>query len=297
MTESHAIVFGTPDGVELAGNLFTPDELDAVRAGIVLTGPFTGVKEQVVATYAAGLAQRGFTCLAFDHRNFGASGGQPRQHEDPGGKITDLTAAVTHLLGRGDIDRVGCLGICLGGGYAIRFAAFDPRVSALVTVAGAYNDPRAMRDGIGPDGYRRTLNDLAEADPAGTQLIAAVAPAGEAAMPGPEPYEYYGTERGSTPRWRNQVTRASIRQLLTFDAMIGADFVSPTPTRIIHGTHDDYCPPSGAQAAYARLGEPRDLVWIDTTNHIDLYDRAQYVQQALDSAADWFSRHLASDTG
>lgn len=183
-------------------------------------------------------------------------------------------------------------------GYALRFTAFDPRVTALVTVAGAYNSPEAMRDGLGPAAYRRTLLDLAAAEQPGAEglpSLPAVAEDGEAAMPGAEPFAYYGTERGRVPGWRNQVTRASIRQLLTFDAAIGADFVSPTPVRIIHGTRDDYCSPDAARATYDRIGEPRDLRWIQTTNHIDLYDQPEYVEPALDACAAWYDEHLVPE--
>jgi uncharacterized protein len=61
---------------------------------VVLTGPFSGVKEQVVGTYAARLRERGITTLAFDHRGFGESGGR-RAHEDSQGKLSDLRAAVS----------------------------------------------------------------------------------------------------------------------------------------------------------------------------------------------------------
>ena len=60
--------------------------------GIVLTGPFTGVKEQVVSVYARRLADAGLATLVFDHRNFGASGGEPRQHEDSAGKLRTCAA-------------------------------------------------------------------------------------------------------------------------------------------------------------------------------------------------------------
>ena len=63
--------------------------------GLVFTGPFTGVRDQVTGLYADRLAAAGFTTLAFDHRNFGESGGQPRRHEDPQGKLADLRAAVS----------------------------------------------------------------------------------------------------------------------------------------------------------------------------------------------------------
>ena len=69
--------------------------------------------------------------------------------------------------------------------------------------------------------------------------------------------------------------------------------MSGTPVRIIHGTRDDYCSPEGAKAVYDRLDGPRDLVWLETTNHIDLYDQPAYVEPALDLCAEWFTRHLS----
>jgi fermentation-respiration switch protein FrsA (DUF1100 family) len=63
----------TADGLTLVGNLAVA--ADGAPA-VVLTGPFTGVKEQVVGTYAARLHERGLTTLAFDHRGFGESEGR-----------------------------------------------------------------------------------------------------------------------------------------------------------------------------------------------------------------------------
>lgn len=78
------------------------------RPAVALTGPFTGVKEQVVGTYAERLAQAGFVTLGFDHRDF-------------------------VLAGRSEVDpaRIGVVGVCLGGGYAVRAATADSRVKAV----------------------------------------------------------------------------------------------------------------------------------------------------------------------
>ena len=171
----------------------------------MLTGPFTGVKEQVVSVYARGLADGGIAALVFDHRNFGASGGEPRQHEDAAGKLADLRAATSALAAHPAIDagRLGCVGVCLGGGYALRHSAFDPRIRAAAFVAAAFNDPRVMRAGMGDDGYRDQLRVFAAVEQRqfGTGEIAYL-PAvdgdgGAAAMPGREPWEYYGTERSA----------------------------------------------------------------------------------------------------
>jgi|SRR5215471_6789489 len=67
-------------GDRLVGNLFFP-RLQPIAA-IVATGPLTSVKEQAAGAYARALAERGFAALAFDHRYFGESDGQPRQFEN-----------------------------------------------------------------------------------------------------------------------------------------------------------------------------------------------------------------------
>src|SRR5215470_4587319 len=223
------------DGIRLVGDLRMPSDRGRAAA-LVFTGPFTGVRDQVTGLYAERLAAAGYVTLAFDHRGFGESGGQPRRHEDPQGKLADLRAAVSFLRMREEVDaeRIGAVGICLGGGYALKFAAFDPRVRAFAGIAGGYNTPYAMRAGMGSDGYRQTLASFIAAAQAHDQggavdYMPAVAAEGEAAMPGLEPFAYYGTDRGSSAHWQNSVTRTSVRELLTLDTMIGADFLAPTP--------------------------------------------------------------------
>lgn len=286
------------DGITLVGDLRVPPA-GGRAPGLVFTGPFTGVRDQVTGLYAERLAAAGYVTLAIDHRNFGESAGQPRRHEDPQGKLADLRAAVSFLRTRPEADpgRIGAVGICLGGGYALKFAAFDPRVKVFAGIAGAYNTPYAMRSGMGADGYRAALASFAAAaeehDQGGeVQYIPAVAADGGAAMPGEEPFAYYATGRGASAHWQNSVTRASVRELVTIDNMAGADFLSPTPGLIVHGVQDAYCSPDGAREAYERMGEPKHIVWLDATRHTDLYDNEPYVTQAIAAVTAFFAEHL-----
>jgi fermentation-respiration switch protein FrsA (DUF1100 family) len=267
----------------------------------VLTGPFTGVKEQVVSVYARRLADHGLATLVFDHRNFGASGGEPRQHEDSAGKLADLRGATSALAAQPSVDaaRLGCVGICLGGGYALRHSAFDPRIRAVAFVAAAYNDPRAMREGMGADAYTEQMRvfsavEQRQFDTGEIEYIPAVdRDGGPAAMPGREPWDYYGTSRSAAPGWTNRVTRLSIRELLTFDAAIGADFLAGTPALFIHGRRDDFCSPGAAEAIYQRAQTAdKEFVWLDTTNHIDLYDNPTYVDPAAARLTGWLTERL-----
>jgi fermentation-respiration switch protein FrsA (DUF1100 family) len=269
--------------------------------GVVLTGPLTGVKEQVVAVYARRLADSGLATLVFDHRNFGASGGEPRQHEDSAGKLADLRSATSALAAQPAVDagRLGCVGICLGGGYALRHSAFDPRIRAAAFVAAAFNDPRAMRGGMGDDAYREQMRAFSEVEQrqfetGEVEYIPAVDPdGGPAAMPGREPWDYYGTERSAAPGWANRVTRLSLRELLTFDAAIGADFLGGTPALFIHGRRDGFCSPAAAEDIYRRAQTAdKEFVWLATTNHIDLYDNPAYVDPAAARLSDWLTERL-----
>jgi len=288
----------TAGGVTLFGDL----RLSAgpgPHPGVVLTGPFTGTRDQVTGLYAARLTDAGYATLAFDHRNWGESGGEPRNHEDAQGKLEDLRAAVSLLRSRPEVDgdRIGALGICLGGGYALRFAAFDPRVKAFAGVAGAYNNPYGMRAGMSPSEYQEALASFAEVlerqDGGGeVEYLPAVAEEGEAAMPGDEPFAYYGTSRGASEHWRNEVTRASIRELITVDNMMGADFLSPKPGLIVHGVVDRLCSPEGAEEAYRRMDDPKRIVWLDARSHIDLYDTEPHVTRAVEAVTAFFGEHL-----
>ena len=270
------------DGIKLVGNLDVATDAPAV----VLTGPFTGVKEQVVGTYARLLRERGVTTLAFDHRGFGESGGR-RAHEDSQGKLADLRAAVSLLAEVAGTERIGVVGVCLGGGYAVKAAATDPRLKAVVGIAGAYNSP--VRFSAGP-GYRQAVTSFIDRY---DEELPAVAPnQGNAAMAGDEPYAYYGTDRAKAEHWENRVTYGSLHSLMTLDALGAAPLLAETPLLIVHGRRDDYCSPELAEAVHADATGPKEIHWLDTAQHIDLYDVEPYVTQAADAAAEFLHRRL-----
>ena len=294
----------TSAGMKLAGDLRVPDEspfeADGKLPALTLTGPLTGVKDQVVGNYGSRLADEGFVTLAFDHRNFGDSEGEPRQHEDPAGKLADLRDAVGYLAARPEVDpdRIAVVGVCLGGGYAVRAGAFDPRVRAIAGVGGAYNSPHRLKGMVGAEGYRGLLgaaSENLERERTGGELayVPAVASDGPALMPGQEPFDYYGTERGRSAVWENRMTVDSRYQLLTLDALSAAELLDETPFLVVHGTVDTYCTPEGAQAVFDRATGPKVIEWIETTNHIDIYDRPELVGPAVTRVAKFLGEQLA----
>jgi len=287
------------DGLELVGELYLPD--GAPHRAVVLTGPFSSVKEQVTGDYAQRLAEHGFAALAFDHRGWGDSEGQPRNHEAAERKVSDLRDAVSFLATRPEIDgdRIAVCGICLGAVYATQLTAFDPRVKALALIGGSYNDPHVLRERFGgPTGYRELMAQFGaiaqrQFETGEIEYWPAINPEGmPAGLPGPEPAEYYGTARGARPQWENRCTALSVKEELTVSVAPALSMLSPTPVLIVHGRGDEAVPPQDAQAAFDAVEEPKRLVWVDATNHVDIYDTHELVNAATDAAAEWFDRHL-----
>lgn len=280
----------TSDGIHLVGEFRAP-ATDRPAPAVAVTGPFAGVKDQVTGLYADRLTRAGFATLAFDHRGFGESGGR-RGHEDSQGKLADLRAAVSGLASRAEVDpdRIGLLGICLGGGYAVRAAAADPRVKAVAGVAGGYNSPAWFAERMGIEAYRSALAGFLDGY---DEYLPAVAPHdGEAAMAGDEPYGYYGTARSASRHWTNKVTRGSLHSLMTFDALGATPLLAATPVLVVHGKVDAYCAPELAAELHTRLTGPKEITWLDCREHVDLYDREPHVTDAVQATADFLHRFL-----
>ena len=120
MTQEMAIETVTFDshGARLTGRLYHRGGQGL--PGVLVTGSWMTVKEQMPAGYAPLLAEAGFAALTFDFRGFGESEGEPREVESPARKAEDLRAAARFLASHARVDRakVGALAICASAGYA-----------------------------------------------------------------------------------------------------------------------------------------------------------------------------------
>jgi fermentation-respiration switch protein FrsA (DUF1100 family) len=48
-----------------------------------------------------------------------------------------------------------------------------------------------------------------------------------------------------------------------------------------------------AEQVYEQAGDPKEILWLDTSNHIHLYDNEKYVGPAVSKIIEWFERYLA----
>jgi uncharacterized protein len=286
-TRSEPFTF-TSAGDRLVGVLYQPAQQPV--AAVVTTGPLTSVKEQATGAYSRALAERGFAALAFDHRTFGESAGEPRQFEHPDGKADDVRAAVTAL--RAD-DRtrdlsVVAVGICAGGGYMAKAVADDPRISAFAGVAGYYSDAAAFAESS-PDAYQAAIDRGLAAEKrwretGAAETIPAVAPdGGDVAMPLREAYVFYGTPRGAIDNYTNGFAVQSLAYTTPFDAQEAAARIG-TPFLLIHS--EQALAPPLARNFYAAVNTQKSELWLESQGQIDFYDQPRLIDPAADAIAE-----------
>lgn len=143
-------------GIELTGDLYTPkNKKEEKLPSIIISGPFGAVKEQASGLYAQTLAERGFLTLAFDPSYTGESKGEPRNVASPDINTEDFSAAVDFISNYKDAnpDKIGILGICGFGGFALNAAANDTRIKAAVPVT-MYDMTR-----VSANGYFDSMNE------------------------------------------------------------------------------------------------------------------------------------------
>ena len=285
----------TRGGDQLVGTLYLP--VDRPVAAVVTTGPLTSVKEQATGAYARALSGRGFAALAFDHRTFGESGGQPRQLEQPEGKAADVTAAVT-ALGADERTRslpVVAVGVCAGGGYMAHAVADDTRLRAIAGVAGYYSDAAAFAESS-PDAYQAAIDRGRAAERHWRQTgvaetIPAVAPdGGDVAMPLREAYEFYGTSRGAVANYTNAFAVQSFAYTTPFDAQEAAARIR-VPFLLVHS--EQALAPPLARRFYVAVDAPKSELWLQSQGQIDFYDDPRLIGAAVDAIADWFKSTLS----
>ena len=122
-------------GITLASDQYEPQNYEGKLGAIAVCGPYSAVKEQVSGRYAQEMARRGFLTIAFDPSFYGESGGTPRYMNSLDFAVEDYEAAIDYLstLDNVDPNKIGIIGICGWGGFALQTASIDTRIKATLT--------------------------------------------------------------------------------------------------------------------------------------------------------------------
>jgi hypothetical protein len=122
------------EGAALRGLLFLPEKPSRKAPLVIMAHGTSATVFMVADKYAEVFRRAGLAALLYDHRNFGRSGGDPRQEINPWiqcrGYRDAIDFAVT--LDEVDADRIALWGDSYTGGQVIVVGAIDPRVKAIV---------------------------------------------------------------------------------------------------------------------------------------------------------------------
>lgn len=294
-------------GITLTGDFYLPKEKESEPLrGLAISGPFGAVKEQASGFYANVMAQKGFAVLAFDPSYTGESGGEPRNVASPDINTEDFSAAIDFLGLQENVnrDKLGIIGICGFGGFALNATAADKRVKAVATTS-MYDMSRVNAkgyfDSTTPEQRTQMLEQMSlqrwEDAKNGTP---ALAPQGlPSEIKGDEPefvkgyFDYYKTDRGFHTRSINSNSSWTVTtplSLMNMPILTYINEISPRPTLLIAGenAHSLYF----SQDAYKAAAEPKELMIIPDAVHTDLYDGGSKDYIPFDKLVTFFNDNL-----
>jgi fermentation-respiration switch protein FrsA (DUF1100 family) len=302
------VTFKNQYQMNVTGNLFLPKGLnqDATHAAIIVGHPMGAVKEQSANLYATKLAERGFVALSLDLSFWGESEGQPRNAVSPDIYAEDFSAAVDYLGTRPFVDRgrIGVLGICGSGSFAIRAAKIDPRMRAIATVSmydmGAANR-NALRHSLTVEQRKKIIAEAAEqryVEFIGGETkytSGTVHRLDESTHPiQREFYDFYRTPRGEfTPEGSSadlttHPTLSSNVKFMNFYPFNDIETISPRPLLFIAGEKAHSI--EFSEDAYEKAAEPKELFLVPDAGHVDLYDDLKFIP--FDKLSAFFTQRL-----
>ena len=306
--EVQKVTFKNQYKMNIAGNLYLPKDMDKSKkhAAIIVGHPMGAVKEQSADLYAVKMAERGFVTMSVDLAFWGGSDGQPRNAVAPELYAETFSAAVDYL-GTGpfaDREKIGALGICGSGSFAISAAKIDPRLKAVATIS-MYDMGAANRNGLNHSltlaQRKQIIADAAEQRYVEFQGGATKYTSGtvheitEKSNPiEREFYDFYRTPRGeftpagSSPLLTTHPTLSSNTKFMNFYPFNDIETISPRPLLFITG--DQAHSKEFSEDAYKRAAEPKELYYVAGAGHVDLYDRVELIP--FDKLESFFKANL-----
>lgn len=298
------------NGNIISANIYTPagydKNINKKYPAIVVAHPNGGVKEQVAGLYAQKLAEDGYITIAADASFQGASGGQPRNLDNPAFRVEDIHGMADIIVSFPgvDADRLGALGICGGGGYTLKATQTDKRLKAVATLS-MFNSGIVRRDGFLDSAKDSTIKRLEEAsatranEAAGKDISRTPGmetmdiPADQLAeMPDlyREGYIYYGKTHRH-PNSTFQYTVRSNMDLFTFDAADNMQLINQ-PLLMIVGSKADTLYMSKDAFSKASGTQNKELFLVDGATHIQTYYVPEYVQKIAAKLNAFYGKNL-----
>jgi pimeloyl-ACP methyl ester carboxylesterase len=291
------------EGATLRGLLYLPDA-KAGKAPLVVMAHGTSATIHMVADkYAEAFCRAGLAALLYDHRNFGASGGEPRQEINPWIQCRGYRDAISFAatLDRIDPSRIALWGDSYSGGEVVVVAAADPRVKAVVAqcpVFGAAPPPiepspaafQAMKETLERGDVRGSPETTS-----GPLPVVSFDQAGTPSLLQPiQAYRWfidYGGRHGSG--WQNSATRVLPKTPVPYHPGLAAPFVK-VPTLLMVAPKDEmvHANYGVARSAYDLMPGPKQWYDIEGGHFGLLYHPSALFDEASRVQTEFLLHHI-----
>ncbi len=294
-------------GLDIAANVYTPANYDASKKypAIVVAHPNGGVKEQVAGLYAQRLAENGYIAIAADASYQGASGGEPHHTDKPAYREEDIHGMVDYISQYPgvNIEKIGVLGICGGGGYTIKAAQSDKRLKAVATLS-MFNTGRVRRNGYRDSQLDSIQERLAKAADARAEAVktgkerlvgsmAGVTDEQASRLPFDlyrEGFKYY-LRTYAHPNSTFEYTESSLMDLMSWDAADQIELINQ-PLLMMAGEKADSLYMTQDAFDKAAGTKDKELFLIPNATHIQTYYVPEYVDAATGKLLKFFGEKL-----
>lgn len=281
-------------GKSLKGDLYLPSDFKEgqKRPGVIITGAWTTVKEQMPKTYALKMVDKGYVVLTFDFRGWGESEGENRYLESPTRKSEDIVSAIQFFSNRPEVDseRVHGLGICASAGYMADAYVKSQELKSVALVAPWLHNRELVNQVYGGE---QTVNNLIQVsrDAASKfqttgelSYIQGASTTDESSLMYRMPY-YTETDRGLIPEWDNKFNLASWEGWLTYDAVKVAEGLNKE-ILLVHS--ENAMIPAGAKEFVRRSNGNAKMIMLDGVSQFDFYDNDTHVSAASQHVEEFF---------
>ncbi|MSO44057.1 MAG: alpha/beta hydrolase [Thermoleophilia bacterium] len=287
------------EGVTLRAWMYTPDSGSGPFPTVVMAHGFSAVKEMYLDRFAEAFAAAGLAAVVFDHRNFGASDGEPRLEIDPWAQVRDYRHTITWASQQPEVDenRIGIWGSSYSGGQVIVVGAIDRRVKCVVGQVPLASGNANLRALVRSDflaGLRGAfdadrVNRLNGGAPAMIPVVDPD-PTAPSALPTADSWTWFSeTAETRAPSWRNEVTLRSVEMFTEFEPHAYLPYIAPTPFCMIVARGDHLTPSELGIAAFEKAHHPKKIVVLPG-GHFDAYVAG--FDGASEAATSWFVEHL-----
>jgi len=292
------IEFKTDDGITLRGWHYIPDTGSGPFPTIVMAHGFSATKELFLDKYADLYCASGMAVLCYDHRNLGASDGEPRQEIDPWAQINGYRDAITfaETLAETDASKIGVFGSSYSGGHVLVVGAIDRRVKCVVSQVPLVDGPRNAQR-IVPAHAMAGMRAMFDADRraryAGLppiRLPVVSKDGSPCALPTTDSYDFMVEVGGAhTDTWINEVTLRSVEMFMDYNPGAYIAQISPTPLLMLVQLGDHLTVADLALQAYEKALHPKKLITMPGGHFAAYIDN---FATAGPGSRDWFAAHL-----